>query len=131
MLMDPISDMLSIIKNGYQVGKKTVQMPFSNQKEAIIKILVQEGYLKDYQVKGQKPAEKKLFLRLKYQAKQPVLRQAIRVSKPSRRFYVKASSVPVVLSGFGLAILSTSQGLMTGEQAKNKHVGGELICKIS
>lgn len=127
-MTDPISDMLTRIRNAVMVNKTEVIVPYSRLKAAIADILVREGYLEAVE-KLTSPTHS-LKLKLKYEGGRPVIRNLKRVSKPGRRFYVRHSELPRVLSGLGLAIISTPQGLMTNREAKTKRLGGEVICEI-
>lgn len=132
MQFDPIADMFTRIKNSYLANKKEVVVAFSKQKQQLAKVLVAQGYLAGVSVKGKKIQEKQLLMKLSYNQKgQPALVQIKRISKPSRRYYVKATKIPVVLSGYGIAILSTNKGFMTDKQARQKKIGGEIICEIT
>jgi len=128
MLSDPIADMLTRIRNGYLAKKEKTNIPFSKIKEEILKILVKEGCLASYKVMGKQ--KKNIEVGLLYKNSQPAITHISRVSKPGRRVYKSLKNLPVVLSGYGLAIVSTSQGLMTEKEAKKKTIGGEIICKI-
>ncbi|HBV33386.1 TPA: 30S ribosomal protein S8 [Patescibacteria group bacterium] len=127
-MTDPISDMLTRIRNGLAVGKTEVAVPYSNLKERMAKILVQEGYLDA--VEEVTSPYRSLMLRLKYQEGQPAIRHLARVSKPGNRLYVNKDQLPKVLSGLGVAIISTSQGVMTNKEARQKKLGGEVICEL-
>lgn len=132
---DPIADMLTRVRNAMLVGHTMVSMPNSKIKVAIAKILKEEGYIAAYEVvDGAIPAQKMLRMRLKYvgerRERKPVITGLERVSKPGRRVYTSFDEIPFVLSGLGIAILSTPKGVMTGQRARQLHVGGELICKI-
>lgn len=127
---DPIADMLTRIRNATMIRRSTVSIPSSNLKLEIAKILKQEGYIEDFDLVNQKPAPV-LRLRLKYtQDRQPVVTGLQRVSKPGRRVYTGRSEIPWVLSGIGIAILSTPKGVMTGQQARRMGVGGEILCYV-
>jgi len=127
---DPISDMLTRIRNAMLVRQNTAVMQYSGVKEQIARILKEEGYLKDFEVVRQKPAPF-LRLHLKYtQGKEPVLTGMKRISKPGRRVYTGRAEIPWVLSGIGIAILSTPKGIMTGQKARRLGVGGEVLCYI-
>lgn len=128
-MTDPIADLLTRIRNGYMVNKRTVMVPHSNIKFQLAKILKQSSYLKDIKVKPQKP-QKQLILTLNYINKLPTLTGIKRLSKPGRRLYIGADKVKPVLSGQGIAIISTSKGLRTGQQARKQSLGGELLCKV-
>lgn len=127
-MTDPISDMLTRIRNAHQALLPTVEVPHSKMKESIAGILKKEGYIADYSAEGKMP--KKLKLRLKYQGKKGVIEGLRRVSRPGLRRYVGATEIPRVRGGLGTAIVSTSQGLMSAQQARKNNVGGELICYI-
>jgi small subunit ribosomal protein S8 len=124
-LVDPISDMLTRIRNAYAVGKDDLCLPASKVKLAVLSILKEEGYIEDF-----KNEDSQLCISLKYKGANPVIKKIERVSKPGRRVYVKKDEIPNVLSGQGIAVLSTSRGVMTGEKAKENSLGGELICKV-
>ncbi|MBO9367688.1 MAG: 30S ribosomal protein S8 [Chloroflexi bacterium] len=132
---DPIGDMLTRIRNAVIAGHNTVALPSSRMKVEIARIMKEEGYLDSYEVvDGDAPGKKILRLKIKYvgerRARRPVISGLVRVSKPGRRIYVKKSEIPWVLSGLGIAILSTPKGVMTGSRARQLGVGGELLCKI-
>jgi small subunit ribosomal protein S8 len=128
-LPDPIGDMLARMRNGYRAGRDVVEMPGSKIKVEITRLLKREGYLKDFTVEGD--VKKTLRIYLKYDADHaPLIRGMRRVSRPGLRQYVGASRVPRVLGGMGIAVLSTPQGILTGQEAKKQNVGGEVLCKI-
>ncbi len=132
---DPIADMLTRIRNGVMAGHSSVAMPNSKIKIAIAGILKEEGYIEDFEVAdGAQPSHKVLRLRLKYMGKRktrrPVIAGLERISRPGRRIYTKKSEIPWVLSGLGVAILSTPKGVMTGQRARQVGVGGEVLCKV-
>ena len=132
---DPIADMLTRIRNAAMTGQALVAMPNSKVKAEIAKILKEEGYLESYEVaEGEHAGQMVLRVRLKYvgerRQRHPVLTNLVRVSRPGRRVYTKKQEIPWVLSGIGVAILSTPKGLMTGQRARQLGVGGELICKV-
>ncbi|HOJ93065.1 MAG TPA: 30S ribosomal protein S8 [Dictyoglomaceae bacterium] len=126
---DPITDMLVRIKNANMRRHSTVDIPHSKVKERIAEILLEEGYIAKYEVIGEIP-KKYIRISLKYKGRTPVIQDMVRISKPSRRYYVKKEEIPRVLGGLGIAIVSTSQGIMTDKQAKKLGVGGELICMV-
>ena len=128
-MSDPISDMLTRIRNGGRALLPAVQMPHSRIKESVAKILKTEGYVADVAVEGEK-SKKTIKIRLKYNGKKNVIEGLKRISKPGLRKYVGSTEIPRVLGGLGVAIVSTSEGLMTGTQAKKKNLGGELLCYI-
>ncbi len=134
-LNDPIADMLTRIRNAVRAEHKQVSMPSSKMKVAIAKILKDEGFIGDYEVtKNQNTVHKTLTLQLKYvgrrRFKRPVITDLERVSLPGQRIYAKNGEIPFVLSGLGIAILTTSKGVMTGRDAKKLGVGGEVVCKV-
>lgn len=129
--MDTIADMLTAMRNANARVLREVRVPFSNIKAEIARILKEEGFIEDYRVEGEKKRD--LVIILKYKGKRgkdPVIESIERVSKPGRRVYVGVHEIPQVRSGLGVAILSTPQGVMTGKQARQKRVGGELLCKV-
>jgi small subunit ribosomal protein S8 len=127
MMTDPIADMLTRIRNASIVNKSEVAMPFSKIKERIAATLVTENYLDSFEIK--EPG-KSLVLKLKYDNKKPAITHIKRISKPGCRVYVSRDKISEVLNGYGLAILSTSSGIMTNKEAKAKKIGGELLCEI-
>ena len=128
MMTDPIADMITRIRNAQMVGKKAVEFPFSKLKMNIANILVSEGYvLKAEKVEG-KPDM--IVATLKYFGKQPAIQSITRESKPGHRVYCKAGEMPRVLNDYGMAIVSTSKGLMTNKDARKQSIGGEIICSV-
>jgi small subunit ribosomal protein S8 len=132
---DPIGDMLTRIRNGVSNSQSAVAMPDSKIKVEIARILKEEGYIDSYEVvDGEKQNQKVLRLKLKYvgerREKQPVITGLVRISTPGRRVYTQKQEIPWVLSGIGVAILSTPKGVMTGQRARQLGVGGEILCKV-
>ena len=127
-MTDPISDMLTRIRNAHRALLPALELPHSKVKESVAGILKKEGYLADVTVEG-KPL-KKLKLKLKYQGKKGVIEGLRRVSSPGLRRYVGATEIPRVRGGLGTAIVSTSQGVMSGTQARKNNLGGELLCYV-
>lgn len=132
---DPIADMLTRVRNAVMVGHQIVALPSSKLKVAIAKILKEEGYIHSFEVvDGSIVGQKILRLRLKYvgerRNRKPVITGLERVSRPGRRVYTGKNKIPWVLSGMGIAILSTPKGVMTGQRARQLGVGGEVLCKI-
>jgi len=128
--MDPISDMLTAINNAIAVKKQTVIVPFSKMKERILEILKEEGYILNYRRVGKSP-QKKLLIDLKYDSdKTPAINKLRKISKPGQRIYISSIEISPVKSGFGVSIISTSQGLMTNKEAKKRNLGGEVICEV-
>ena len=124
---DPIGDMLSRIRNAQMRQLSKVQMPNSKFRAKILDVLKQEGYISDYKVLSEKD-KGNLSIDLKYNNGMPVIREIKRVSKPGRRVYARATSIPKIQNGLGLAIVSTSKGVMTDNDARNQNIGGEIIC---
>jgi small subunit ribosomal protein S8 len=128
-MTDPIADMLTRIRNGQTVRKGSVRMPASKLKCAILDVLKEEGYINGYKmVEGAKFPE--IEVELKYYSGKPVISEIERISKPGLRKYSAASDIPMVRGGLGVAILSTSRGVMTDAKARTMNVGGELICRV-
>lgn len=128
-MTDPISDMLTRIRNAGRALLPVVEVPHSRLKESIAHILKKEGYVADVAVDGAVPA-KKIKLKLKYEGKRTVIEGLRRVSKPGLRRYVGATGIPRVRGGLGVSIVSTSQGVMSGNEARKKNLGGELLCYV-
>lgn len=132
MVNDPIADMLTRVRNALMRGKAEVSIPSSKIKVEIARILKQEGYIEDYTVTDNFPQE--IVLTLKYYGPRRQRRAVIsglkRVSKPGRRVYVGKKEIPWVLSGMGISILTTNQGVMTGQEARRRGTGGEVLCYI-
>ena len=129
VVSDPIADMLTRIRNANQLRYKEVEMPSSKIKEEIARILKEEGFIANYKV-SENGAEKQIVLTLKYVKKQRVITGLKRISKPGLRVYAKADEIPSVLNGLGIAIVSTSMGVMTGRDAKKKSLGGEVLAYV-
>lgn len=126
--MDPIADMLTILRNANAALLPQVELRHSKVKEGIADILKKEGYIAEYKVSGDNI--KKLEIQLKFNGRKGVFAGLKKVSKPGLRRYVGSTEIPKVLGGMGIAIVSTSHGLMTGTQARRKNIGGELLCFI-
>jgi small subunit ribosomal protein S8 len=130
MVTDPIADMLTRIRNASLVRHRRVSMPYSRLKEAVAKILVDEGFISGYSVTDEAP-QPNLVMGMKYTGKgNPVITGLERVSKPGRRVYLGYRDIPWVRSGLGVAIVSTPKGVMTGRQARREQVGGEILCNV-
>ena len=130
-MTDPIADMLTRIRNGVQAHQETVDIPASKTKVEIAKILKNEGYIVNYSVSGDKAAEKKITVTLKYGPNdEKVISGIKRISKPGLRVYTKYDALPRVLNGLGIAIISTSAGMMTDKEARAKHTGGEVVAYV-
>jgi small subunit ribosomal protein S8 len=129
-MTDPIADMLTRIRNAINAKHAKVDVPASNLKTEIARILKDEGYIADYKVSGE-GVRKSLRIRLKYGTKgESVISKLNRISKPGRRVYVGRDDIRLVLGGLGVAIISTSKGLMSGQQARKQNMGGEHVCNI-
>ena len=129
-MTDPIADMLTRIRNGQKARKLSVSMPASKQKEAVATVLKDEGYITGFETSGE-GAAKSLSIELKYYEGAPVIEKVRRVSKPGLRVYRGKEDLPKVLGGLGVAIVSTSAGVMSDRQAREKGIGGEVICVVS
>lgn len=130
---DPIADMLTRIRNAMMVRHVEVAIPHSRTKEDLARVLADEGYIEGYQVEDAKPCAN-IVIRLKYvglrRERRPVISGLKRVSRPGRRVYTGYNDIPWVLSGMGIAILTTPRGVMTGEKARRQRVGGEVMCYV-
>ena len=134
-ITDPIADMLTRVRNAVMAGQAQVAMPNSKIKVEIARILKDEGFLENFEVvDGEKVEQKVLRIKIKYvgerRERRPVLSGIERISTPGRRIYTKKMEIPWVLSGLGVAILSTPKGVMTGSRARQLGVGGEILCKV-
>ena len=127
-MVDPVSDMLTRIRNASRALLPTVELPHSRMKESIAHILKKEGYIADVAVDGK--TKKTLKLKLKYDGRKGVIEGLRRVSTPGLRRYVSSTEIPRVRGGLGISIVSTSQGIMSGNQARKSNVGGELVCYV-
>lgn len=133
VLADPIGDMLTRIRNAQLRSLAQTTLPASKLLIELARLLKEEGYLHDYQLRQEQGPRRRLILQLKYKGKranQPVISGLSRVSRPSRRVYVGWDKIPRVLNGLGIAVLSTSQGLLTDAQARQRRIGGELLCEV-
>jgi len=129
-MSDPVADMLTRIRNGQMIGHVEVVMPGSQFKASIAQVLKEEGYIEDYAVRDRE-GKAELSIGLKYYAGKPVIERLERVSKPGLRVYKGRDDIPRVMNGLGVAILSTSQGVMTDRRARAAGVGGELLCIVA
>ena len=129
---DPIADYLTRIRNAQQAGHRTVEIPMSNTKKSITEILYDQGYILKYKFEGESGKEAVIKIALKYEGegKNPIIRKLGRISRPGLRMYSKAKDIPRIINGLGIAIISTSHGLMTGKQAKSQNLGGEVLCFV-
>ena len=129
-MQDPIADMLTRIRNGQAAGKVRVVMPVSRQKLAIADLLKREGYIRDFEVE-EASSRRQLAVVLKYHEGEPVIDKLKRVSRPGLRVYKGKDEIPSVLDGLGIAVVSTSRGLMTDREARAAGVGGEIVCTVA
>ena len=129
-LTDPIGDMFSRIRNGQMRSLNSIEIPSSNFRKNILEILKREGYIKDYYIEKSKDNKTSLKINLKYYEGDPVIKEIKRISKPGRRVYSRANSIPKVMNGLGLAIISTPKGVMSDVDARKNNVGGEIICRV-
>ena len=127
-LQDPVSDMLTRVRNAQKAGKVSVAMPSSKEKENIANVLKSEGYITDFSVNGD--VKKELMIELKYYQGKPVIEEIKRVSRPGLRIFKSKDELPSVNGGLGIAIISTSKGVMTGQEARRKGIGGEILCYV-
>ncbi len=127
---DPIGDMFSRIRNGQMRLLASVVIPSSKFRRNILEILKNEGYIKDFYIEKSENNKISLKINLKYFEGDPVIKEIKRISKPGRRVYSRATSIPKVMNGLGLAILSTPKGVMSDAEARKNNVGGEIICKV-
>jgi small subunit ribosomal protein S8 len=129
LITDPIGDMLTRIRNGLLAKHKQVTVPHSKLKEAIAHILEESGYIQAVEVEEQEP-QAEMILTLRYVDGLPAVTGLKRVSKPGRRLYAKAQQIPAALNGYGVTIVSTSKGVLTDQEARQKNVGGEVLCQV-
>tara|TARA_B100001057_G_scaffold448014_1_gene487969 strand:- start:284 stop:682 length:399 start_codon:yes stop_codon:yes gene_type:complete len=129
-LSDPIGDMIARVKNAQSRNHKIVELPSSNFKSKIADILKNEGFIKDFKISSENNNKPILSLELKYHSGNPVISAFERVSKPGRRIFSSAESLPKINNGLGIAIVSTPKGVMTDIDARKQRVGGEIICKV-
>ncbi len=127
---DPIGDMITRIRNAQMRKLNNVKIPNSNFRVKILEVLKHEGYISNYKISTDTDNKRSLLIDLKYNNGLPVIKEIKRVSKPGRRIYAKARSIPKIQNGLGLAIVSTSIGIMSDNEARTKNVGGEIICRV-
>ena len=128
--VDPIGDMITRIRNAQMRLLSSVKIPSSKFRVKILDVLKKEGYISDYKVSSDSNNKGSLSVDLKYNNGSPVIKEIKRVSKPGRRIYARANSIPKIQNGLGLAIVSTSKGIMTDDEARSQKVGGEIICRV-
>jgi len=129
--VDPIGDMITRIRNAQMRFLNNVKIPNSKFRAKILDVLKKEGYISNYKLLSDSNKKSSLSVDLKYNNGIPVIKEIKRVSKPGRRIYARATSIPKIKNGLGLAIVSTSKGIMTDNDARSKNVGGEIICRVS
>ncbi len=127
---DPIGDMFSRIRNGQLRSLSSIIIPSSNFRKNILEILKNEGYIRDFFIEKSENNKISLKISLKYFDGQPVIKEIKRISKPGRRVYSRAASIPKVMNGLGLSILSTPKGVMSDAEARKNNIGGEIICRV-
>jgi small subunit ribosomal protein S8 len=132
LVTDPIADYLTRIRNAQMAGHRTVDIPASNLKKSLTHILYDNGYILKYKFGESENKQGVITIALKYdrESKQPVIKRLIRVSRPGLRKFSKAEELPRVINGLGIAIISTSRGIMTDKEARAQHVGGEVLCYV-
>ena len=129
-LMDPIGDMFTRIRNGQMRSLSSINIPSSNFRRNILEILKNEGFISDFYIEKSENNKINLKVNLKYFEGNPVIKEIKRISKPGRRVYSRATSIPRVMNGLGLAILSTPKGVMSDTEARKNNIGGEIICRV-
>ena len=129
-LMDPIGDMFTRIRNGQQRLKANVEMPSSSLRLKILEVLKIEGFISSYHIEKKENNKISLIVDLKYYEGNPVIKDIKRISKPGRRVYSRAVSIPRIQNGLGLAIISTNKGVMSDIEARKNNIGGEIICRV-
>ena len=127
---DPIADMITRIRNAQLRTLNTVSIPSSKFRARILDVLKEEGYISDYKFLSDAKKRGSLIINLKYNNGLPVIKEIRRISKPGRRIYTRADSIPKIQSGLGIAIVSTSMGIMSDNDARSKNIGGEIICRV-
>ena len=127
---DPIGDMITRIRNGQMRSHSKIEMPASSFKGKILEVLKREGFILNYTLGEDSEKKTKFSIDLKYNSGSPVIHNIERISKPGRRFYSSAESIPKIQNGLGIAIVSTPKGVMTDVEARKENVGGEIICKV-
>jgi len=128
--VDPIGDMITRIRNAQMRSLNHVNIPNSKFRAKILDVLKKEGYISDYKLSSETKNKNTLSVDLKYDNGLPVIKEIKRISKPGRRIYARANSIPKIQNGLGLAIVSTSKGIMTDNEARNQNIGGEIICRV-
>ena len=129
-MTDPLGDMLTRIRNGQQARKDTISSPTSRLRRNVLDVLKREGYIRDYSQREIHPGLNEVDIQLKYHEGEPVIREISRVSTPGRRVYSKIKDLQRVYNGLGIAILSTPRGVLSDTEARDKNVGGEVLCQV-
>ena len=129
-MTDPLGDMLTRIRNGQCAGKRVIAAPASKLRARVLDVLQREGFIRGYSEAAIGPGVRELKIELKYHEGEPAIREISRVSKPGRRVYSKLEDIPRVYNGLGIAILSTPRGVISDTEAREAHVGGEVLCKV-
>jgi len=129
-MTDPIADLLTRIRNGQRAKKQSVPCPHSNEKEGLVRVLEEEGYIRTYRVENATTGHKQLQIELKYHDNVPVIRTIDRISKPGRRVYSQITKLAKVANGLGISILSTNKGIISDAKARELSVGGEILCRV-
>jgi small subunit ribosomal protein S8 len=129
-MTDPVSDLLARIRNGQQAHKDSVLSPASKIRANVLEVLQREGYIRGYSRADESPRASEFKIELKYVDGEPVIREITRVSKPGRRVYSRIEDLPRVYNGLGISILSTPRGVMSDNEARVAHVGGEILCRV-
>ena len=127
---DPIGDMITRIRNAQLRALNNVTIPSSKFRAKVLDVLKREGYISNYKPSSDQKNKESLLVDLKYNNGLPIIKEIKRISKPGRRIYAKATSIPKIQNGLGLAIVSTSKGIMTDNDARNQNIGGEIICRV-
>ena len=130
MMTDPLGDMLTRIRNGQQARMPVVQSPASKIRANVLEVLQREGYIRGYTREEVRPGVAELKIELKYVDGEPVIREITRVSKPGRRIYSRIGDLPRIYNGLGISILSTPKGVMSDNEARAAHLGGEVLCRV-
>ncbi len=129
-MTDPLGDMLTRIRNGQMAGKGAVSSPASNLRRRVLDVLQREGYIRGYSMSEPTAGKKEVAIELKYHNGSPVIKELRRISKPGRRVYAGVRDLPRIYNGLGIAIMSTPRGVMSDAEARDAHVGGEVLCMV-
>ena len=129
-IIDPVGDRITRIRNGQMRSSSTIEMPASKFRTKILDVLRDQGYISNYKLSIDKNKKNNISVNLKYKEGMPVIREITRISKPGRRVFTKADSIPKIQNGLGIAIMSTSKGVMTDNEARKENIGGEILCKV-